>query len=49
MLQSGENQKSILFFYLKLWNFENSENINLEAHNNEKMAVKEIEPYFNII
>ena len=27
VLQIGENQKSILFFYLKLWNFENSENI----------------------
>ena len=32
-----ENQKSILFFYLKLWNFENIENI---THNNEKRAVK---------
>ena len=26
VLQFGENQKSILFFYPKLWNFENSEN-----------------------
>ena len=49
VLQIGENQKSILFFYPKLWNFENSETSNLEAHNNEKMAVQEKEPYFNII
>ena len=27
VLQFGENQKSILFFYPKLWNFENRENI----------------------
>ena len=27
LLQIGENQKSILFFYPKLWNFENGENI----------------------
>ena len=27
VLQFGENQKSILFFYLKLLNFENSKNI----------------------
>ena len=27
VLQIGENQKSILFFYPKLWNFENSRNI----------------------
>ena len=27
VLQIAENQKSILFFYLKLWNFEHSENI----------------------
>ena len=27
VLQIGENQKSILLFYPKLWNFENSENI----------------------
>ena len=33
----------------QLWNFENSENINLKAHDNEKMVVKEREPYFNII
>ena len=49
VLQFGENQKFILFFYLKLWNFENSKTSNLKAHNNEKMAVKEKEPYFNII
>ena len=42
VLQFGENQKLILFFYLKLWNFENSET------NDEKMAVKEKEPYFKI-
>ena len=29
--------------------FSNSENINQEAQSNEKMAVKEKEPYFNII
>ena len=49
MLQFGENQKSILIFSPKLWNFENSENIKSESHNNEKMAVTEKEPYFNII
>ena len=27
LLQISENQKSILFFCAKLWNFENSENI----------------------
>ena len=27
LLQIGENQKSKLFFFLKLWNFEYSENI----------------------
>ena len=27
LLQIGENQKSVLFFYPKLWNFENGENI----------------------
>ena len=26
-LQIDENEKSILFFYLKLWNFQNGENI----------------------
>ena len=27
VLQIGENQKSVLFFYPKLWNFEYSKNI----------------------
>ena len=31
VLQIGENQKSISFFYQKLWNFENSENIKSES------------------
>ena len=29
--------------------FENSETSDLEAHNNEKMVIKEKEPYFNIV
>ena len=49
VLQIGENQKSILFFFPKLWNFENSETSNLKAHNDEKMEVKGKEAYFNII
>ena len=49
VLQNGENQETILFLYPKLWNFENSETSNLKSHNNEKMAVKEKELYFNII
>ena len=46
VLQNGENQKSILFFYPRLWTVKIS---NLKDYNNEKMAVKEKEPYFNII
>ena len=49
ILQIGENQKSILYFYTKLWNLKTVETSNLKAYNNEKMAVKEKEPYFNII
>ena len=49
VLQIGENQKSVLFFYPKLWNFETVKTSNLKAHDNEKMAGKEKEPYFNII
>ena len=41
LLQFGENQKSILFFYPKLWNFENSKTSNLKVHTKEKMTVKE--------
>ena len=45
VLQICENQKSILFFYPKLWNFENSENIKSYKHDKlirmRKMAVKE--------
>ena len=47
VLQTGENQKSILYFCLKLWNFKNSEN--LKAINIEKMALTEKEPYFKMI
>ena len=40
VLQTSENQKSILFFHPKLRNFENSEKIKSKSSNNEKMALK---------
>ena len=49
VLHIGENQKLIIFFYPKLWNLKTAKTSNLKSHNDEKMAVKEKEPYFNII
>ena len=41
VLQIGENQKSILFFYPKLWNFKTVKILNPKEHNSEKMPIKE--------
>ena len=49
VLETGENKKSILFFIQSYRLFKKEKTSNLKAHNNEKIAVKEKEPYSNII
>ena len=50
VLQIAENQKLIYYFSIQSYGIlKTAKTSNLKAHNNGKMAVKEKEPYFNII
>ena len=51
VLQIAENQVNIIFLpgTQSYGIFKTAKISNLKAHNNEQMAVKEKEPYFNII
>ena len=49
VLQIGENQKSIFSYNQSYGILKTAKTSNLKEHNNEKMAVKEKEQYFNII